>query len=296
MRLSAAMRRDTGVYPGDGAVGRERATWCSVGQLDVASGGIDIADLGAFPGDDSLRLRIPNGTYLIEARLIDFNGSLCISRVRVRPLKGTVVRGRKRGQVSVDFGSIAIADFARIRCQLDDYDQDDLSEYARECDHAGSCQKYHLRIAGHTIHFIISKAGLGDGSYPVFSLLSRGRPAGLEVEFIRDGHELPKRRKGNPRKERTVDQARALTFPPAPVPPGTRRPRRHFFLTGEQTILGHLREFGTTTKQVFDELWASEARGGSAGRLLSTLVKAGKVLRTPPRGGGSSYTIAPAWR
>jgi len=83
MRLATAVRKDAGEYPGDGVVGRERAAWYSVANLRVASGGIEVADLGAVPGD-SFRLRVPNGVYAVEARLIDFDGSLRVSRIRAR--------------------------------------------------------------------------------------------------------------------------------------------------------------------------------------------------------------------
>jgi hypothetical protein len=71
MRLSAAIRKDTGVYPGDGVTGKERPTWYAVSTLKVQTGGIDVADVGQIPAN-SLRIRVPNGKYAIEAKHVDF--------------------------------------------------------------------------------------------------------------------------------------------------------------------------------------------------------------------------------
>jgi hypothetical protein len=189
-RLSTAIRRDKAVYPGNGVVGRERPTWYDVAQLNVTSGAIDIADLGAFPGDDSLCLRVPRGIYAVEARLIDFNGSLCVARVRVRPRKVIPTLGSKQGEIPVDFAAVAIGDIGSIRRKFDDDERDDLNEQSREFMQVEFCKTCRLKLGGKTVSFIVCKAGLGDGSYPIFALKSGRRTVGFEVQFLRDGHVL----------------------------------------------------------------------------------------------------------
>jgi len=193
MRLSAAVRKDTGVYPGDGVVGKERKTWYSVTTLKVRTGGIDIADLGMIPAH-TLRIRVPNGDYLIEARLIDFGGSLCVSRVRAR-LKGVDPKvGKKRGMVPVDYAAIAIADFEYLRQTLDDSEQDEFNDAATEFMHVDFCEKCTISFGTGTAQIAVSKSGFGDGTYPVFALINRKGIIGLEVELIKDGYVLESRK------------------------------------------------------------------------------------------------------
>lgn len=197
MRLSSAIRKDTGVYPGDGVKGTERVTWYEVARLKVRTGGIDVADLGRMPAD-SVRLRVPNGNYVIEARLIDFDGSLCLSRVRAR-LEGIHPKlGRKRGSVAVDFAAIAIADFEYFRQTLDEDDLEELSENATEFMQVEFCEKCSMSFESGAAQFAVSKSGFGDGTYPVFALMQGKRAVGLEVELIRDGHVLRSRKLGKP--------------------------------------------------------------------------------------------------
>jgi hypothetical protein len=190
MRLSAAVRKDTGVYPGDGVVGRERETWYKVATLDVTSGAIDLADLGGFPGD-SFPLPVARGAYVVEARLIDFDGSMCVSRVRVRPDGKVVKLGPKGGKIAVDFAALAIGDFGRIRKELSVEQQEELNEGSRRFMQIGFCEMCRVKVGGKTVQFVVCKAGFGDGSYTVYPLNHRGRAVGFEVEFIRDGYVLP---------------------------------------------------------------------------------------------------------
>jgi len=190
MRLSTAIRKDTGVYPGDGVTGKERPTWYTVTTLKVLTGGIDVADIGQIPAN-SLRIRVPNGKYAIEARLIDFAGSLCISRVRARLDGSRPTLGKKRGTVGVDFAAIAIADFEYYRQTLTEDDQDELAEAATDFMHVDFCEKCSISLETATITFAVSKSGFGDGTYPVFALINKkNQPIGMEIKLIQDGHVL----------------------------------------------------------------------------------------------------------
>jgi hypothetical protein len=189
MRLTTATRKDTGVYPGDDVVGRERETWYDVSRVAVTSGGIDVADLGAFPAE-SLCLRVPKGEYAVEARLIDFAGSLCLSRVRVRPVDAAVSLGPKLGAIPVDFAAVAIGDFGAICSQLDEDEQEELNEDSGDFMQVDFCEPCRVKVGDKSIRFVVCKAGFGDGRYPVYRLKRRGKTVGFEVEFIRDGHVL----------------------------------------------------------------------------------------------------------
>jgi hypothetical protein len=186
MLLSDAMKSDTGVYPGDGVVGREQTPWYSVATLTVESRGLDVADLG---GANPVRIALPNGPYCIEGRLINFGGSLCLSRIRARA-EGIEVRlGEKLGIVSVDLAHIEIADSEALKQGLTTQEVEELAELSG---HFMSviCDICRLNFETKTVYFVVCQSGFGDGVYPVFALRRGNEVVGLEVEFIRDGHLL----------------------------------------------------------------------------------------------------------
>ena len=91
--------------------------------------------------------------------------------------------GRKCGEVPVDFGAIAIADFEQVRRSLDDADQAKLNEWAVQFMTINFCEKHGTAIGTKAIQFVVCNSGFGDGTYPVFRLNCKGRPVGLEVEL-----------------------------------------------------------------------------------------------------------------
>jgi hypothetical protein len=186
MLLSEAMKSDTGVYPGDGVVGRERPFWYDVATLAVETAGLDVTDL---PGISGIRIPVSNGIYCVEARLIDFAGSLCLSRLRARAEGVDACLGEQRGVVPVDFGGITLSDFQALRHGLtveEIYELEKLSGNLMDvfCD---ICQ---LNFESKAVRFVVCKSGFGDGTYPVFALNCGNEIVGLEIEFIKDGQIL----------------------------------------------------------------------------------------------------------
>jgi hypothetical protein len=186
MHISDAMKNDSGAYPGNGVVGRELPAWFDVAQLQVESGALDVADRNLI---NSVRVAMPNGNYIVEGRLIDFGGSLCLSRLRARA-EGCAVRlGESCGKVSVDLGGVAVADIQGVTRGLNSEEQEEWEQRAGGlwdvfCD--GCSMNFESRV----VQFVVAKSGFGDGWYPVFALKSGNDVVGLEVEFIKDGHEL----------------------------------------------------------------------------------------------------------
>jgi hypothetical protein len=186
MFLSEAMKKDTGVYSGDGVVGRERPIWYTVATLPVESGGLDVADL---PQPSQVRVSLPNGIYCVEARLIDFGGGLRVSRLRARADVPNVTIGKQQGKVAVDFGHIKIADFRALENGLSPQEIEELAElcgsFMNVC-----CDICQLNFETKPVSFVVCTSGLGDGVYPVFALNHGDEIVGLEIEFIRDGRVL----------------------------------------------------------------------------------------------------------
>jgi hypothetical protein len=186
MLLSEAMKSDTGVYPGDGVVGRERPFWYGVATLAVETGGLDVTDL---PGISGIRVPVPNGIYCVEARLIDFGGSLCLSRLRARADNVDPSLGEKRGVVPVDFGGITLSDFQALRNGLTVAEIWEMEGLSRSFMNV-FCDICQLNFESKTVRFVVCKSGFGDGTYPVFALNSGTEIVGLEIEFIKDGRIL----------------------------------------------------------------------------------------------------------
>lgn len=186
MLLSDAMKKDTGVYPGDGVIGRENSTWYSVATLPVTSGSLDVADI---LGTGRVGVPVPDGIYGIEARLIDFGGNLRLSRLRARADGANVSLGEKRGKVAVDFGHVKIADFQALRSGLSVQEVHELDELTLTFMNV-FCDICQLNFESKSVCFVVCESGFGDGTYPVFALRSGDQIVGLEIEFIRDGHVL----------------------------------------------------------------------------------------------------------
>jgi hypothetical protein len=191
MRLKAALNRDRNVYSGEGVVGHERPTWYEIGKVTVNSGSLCIVDLGTIPsGDDGVRIKVPNGSYLIEARLIDFDGSFCLFRARARLVGSTPTLGARAGEVGVDFACVAIGDFDAIEAGINDDDRSELSNLSLDLmETVGEVVRH--ACSTKSIRFAVCKSGVGDGTYTVFQLRSGRKIVGLEAEFLRDGHVLP---------------------------------------------------------------------------------------------------------
>ena len=75
--------------------------------------------------------------------------------------------------------------------------------------------------------------------------------------------------------------------------PVARRKRRKYATTARESLLDLVkRKGGATTKEITAQ-WKAEGRGGKADNLISIMVKAGELKRTPLKDqAGSRYTVA----
>ena len=80
----------------------------------------------------------------------------------------------------------------------------------------------------------------------------------------------------------------------ARAPQARRRRRRRFAVSGTELILNHVKQRKNPITRELAELWRSQGRAGKVDNLLSQLVKAGKLKRTPLGGDqrGSRYALA----
>jgi hypothetical protein len=72
-----------------------------------------------------------------------------------------------------------------------------------------------------------------------------------------------------------------------------KRVRRKFAVSGEQTILNFVKNKSNPIGKEIEKHWTSEGRGGTAANLISKLVKAKRLKRTPLKDEqGSRYSLA----
>jgi len=72
-----------------------------------------------------------------------------------------------------------------------------------------------------------------------------------------------------------------------------KRIRRKFAVSGEQSILDFVKSKSNPIGREIEKHWKSEGRAGVAANLISKLLKAKKLKRTPLKGErGSRYTLA----
>ena len=78
------------------------------------------------------------------------------------------------------------------------------------------------------------------------------------------------------------------------APQARRRRRRRFAVSGTDLILNHVKQRKNPVTRELAELWRSQGRAGKVDNLLSQMVKAGKLKRTPLGGEqrGSRYALA----
>jgi hypothetical protein len=289
MRLAAAIRKTRRTTLRNGTVGKESPCWYEVTRLTVTSGGIDIADVGGV--NDSFRLRVQNGLYAIEVKLIDFGGALRVSRIRARPDKTICELGRKCAEIPIDFAAIAIADIGAVRKTLDDDELEELADAARSLMNAEFCQKMAVAVGSRKLNLVVCQSGFGDGTYPAFLLKSKRRIVGFEMEFLRDGHVFHQRGNNALEDDGSFDQMTAQME--AQYPPAERPARRNFVLTGEQSVLLVIWQKKNAAMTEILQRWLSEGRRGLPDSTLSKLCRAGVVRRAPLAGErGSSYSLS----
>jgi hypothetical protein len=74
---------------------------------------------------------------------------------------------------------------------------------------------------------------------------------------------------------------------------GRRRKRRHFAMSGDESIIAFVKKAGSPTTKEVNQHWKAEGRGGTADNALTKLVKLKQLKRTAVKGQrGSQYSAA----
>jgi hypothetical protein len=81
MRLSDYLEKNEPGDPPAGTIGAE-SDWLEVGTLEVTTGSLWAGDPYLCTPDDGCVVKVPPGTYIVEAKGMDFDGRRRVSRMR----------------------------------------------------------------------------------------------------------------------------------------------------------------------------------------------------------------------
>jgi len=176
-----------------GSVGVE-SDWLAFCTIKVPNGAVWAGDAGfswteATEGEGCV-VDVPAGTYRVEAKGMDFGGVKLVSRLRacLNRVKSPLL-GEEIDTAGTDSAQIGVCDPWALKAAFEAVCGDDedkaLDLLKRQLHSAYGIIRPDPDGEG-TVAFVPS--GFGDGSGPVFELLSRSkRRVGIELEFIAAG-------------------------------------------------------------------------------------------------------------
>jgi hypothetical protein len=185
MMLADYLKKNKHSDPPVGTVGME-SDWLTLDTLEVATGSLWVGDPFVCNAEDGCVVQVPKGTYLVEAKAMDFAGRKRVSRLRVflQGAKGLTL-GKKVGETLTDTGLMAVCDIAAVDAAI-----------------AGDHDTFNDRVVNHnykdcgTVQFVMNAPiqlpyvapGFGDCDGPVYALRSNRRRVGMEVEILAPGY------------------------------------------------------------------------------------------------------------
>ena len=190
MEFGQYFRRSKGSFPAVGVVGVE-SDWMDVGEMQVASGTLWAGDPYLMDNRRPKPVDVPKGTYRVQIKGADFKGHRRTAAVRVWR-KGPAEPGRapRALKTITDCGWIGVCDFAAYRKAVP---VKRAEEFARDIIAATQGEGIgilHFDYGAAGFDMSLQPSGLGDGTFALYPLLVRGKPAGVEVEFLPAGFRL----------------------------------------------------------------------------------------------------------
>jgi hypothetical protein len=151
---------------------------------DLTTGGVLSVSDSSFFYDAPVLPVVNPGMYGVYANVALFQSHPHIIAVKVvTSMSPAMVRGRKWGDVTVDFAQIAICDRADAEAAFDALGDGRMDEYYDKLDNT---ELYTTITVSETMcDMAIVRTGFGDGAYPVYELRdSEGETSGIEIEFF----------------------------------------------------------------------------------------------------------------
>lgn len=176
--------KSKGAFPAAGIVGSE-SEWMDMGTISVPNGMLWAGDLFAMDEDAGCSVKVAKGQYRVQIKGMDFKGHRRSSRVRAfLATESQPSLGAKCGEVSVDCGLMGLHDWTAFKKTVGaKYAQ----QYGREVmaatmEEIVDCIGF--TYAGKTFELAFLPPGMGDGTYPIYSLVATGKSVGVELELL----------------------------------------------------------------------------------------------------------------
>jgi hypothetical protein len=183
----------TNAGPKKGSAGTE-SEWQSLCDFELRGQRLQMVEkriIGGRHDEDSVTIAAAPGSYRVEYRLMSYGVDRRISRMRVLPKGVSATLGEAAGCISVDLGGIAIADIDVLAPSVEEH-ADEYENWIKDLlfsDDGESVGVARWKAGDTALPY--ADGGFGDGAYTVYQLMSDGRAAGLEVEFIPAGTPYP---------------------------------------------------------------------------------------------------------
>jgi hypothetical protein len=175
--------------PPKGPTSKE-TTWMFVERLVVSTGKLWIGDprmsWAECRNDEGCTLKLPNGTYVVEAKAQEFGAPRLVTRLRAYLDEAEDLKpGKEIGEAGTDSGQMGVCDpkllMAAFAAAFEN-DEDQILDSLESAfdDHCG-IYRPKPKTDGCIVYV---PSGFGDGGGPVLELRSGRRTVGFETKFI----------------------------------------------------------------------------------------------------------------
>ncbi|HVV50846.1 MAG TPA: hypothetical protein VHO06_14365 [Polyangia bacterium] len=153
--------------------------WTLVGDIDIRRC-LSVSDTSYFY-DEPIMLPMAAGTYTICVHNADVEGNRHVMAIKVTCSSEGSNRGRRLGEVIVDFGQLGICDRDAVEKAFEVLGDLGMSTYFDQLQTATGLTGW-IVLPG-AVRMAMIRPGFGDGRYPVFELLDgTGNAVGVEIE------------------------------------------------------------------------------------------------------------------
>ena len=181
MTLSEYLKDSKPNLPALGTVGVE-TDWLVVASFQVTKNSLWVGDPYVANPQDGFLVEVPNGSYKLEAKAMDFAGWKAVSRVRAYlSAAQLIVRGRQIGDTCTDTAMVGIFDMNALDEAIQG--QNDLFQDMVMNHNYEECGVIRINVGkGFDLPYVSTAFGDTDGK--VFEIQASGDRVGFEIEFL----------------------------------------------------------------------------------------------------------------
>jgi hypothetical protein len=188
MKLADYMRQEFAGNRQQGMVGSE-SEWLDLCSLDIPVGNIHVVD-PQFVTDQSegCIISLRPGLYNMLVKTVVYGDDVRIARIQVVTGSDKLNLGGKIDETGTDSATVGVYDFKT----LSPFSEESREAVKNAFQSASSQNHYIIEVGGASGgRMAIVHSGFGDGTFPVYELLTNSERAGFEVVFIPTGQPYP---------------------------------------------------------------------------------------------------------